>query len=136
MANIIHVLIVYHDRSNQNVELPPPPGFSSTGSALVHADASREADPNLRIKRCWDLALGPFKQVIYCSSSLTLVSTGPNEPVHYVHVWELHLHLPHYDGRHDDVQVYLQNYFYKLIYSISVQTSQNLVLCEASFQGV
>jgi len=29
----------------------------------VHADASREADPNLRIKRCWDLALGPFKQV-------------------------------------------------------------------------
>ena len=51
-------------RSSQNVELPPPPGFSSTGSALVHADASREADPNLRIKRCWDLALGPFKQVL------------------------------------------------------------------------
>jgi len=45
--------------------------------------------------------------------------TGPNEPVHYVHVWELHLHLPHHDGRHDDVQ-----------------TSQDLVLCEASFQGV
>ena len=45
------------------MELPPPPGYSSTGSALVHADASREADPNLRIKRCWDLALGPFKQV-------------------------------------------------------------------------
>jgi len=54
----------FSSRSNQNVELPPPPGFSSTGSALVHADASREADPNLRIKRCWDLALGPFKQVI------------------------------------------------------------------------
>ena len=107
------ILILY--RSNQNVELPPPPGFSSTGSALVHADASREADPNLRIKRCWDLALGPFKQVIYCSSSLTLVSTGPNEPVHYVHVWELHLNLPHHDGRHDDVQVNLQNYFFKLI---------------------
>jgi len=53
----------FSSRSNQNVELPPPPGFSSTGSALVHADASREADPNLRIKRCWDLALGPFKQV-------------------------------------------------------------------------
>jgi len=39
-----------------------PPGYN-TSTALVHADAAREADPNLRIKRCWDLALGPFKQV-------------------------------------------------------------------------
>ena len=36
----------------------------------MHADASREADPNLRIKRCWDLALGPFKQVIWCLKNL------------------------------------------------------------------
>jgi len=50
-------------RSGQAQELPSPPGYSVAGSALVHADASREADPNLRIKRCWDLALGPFKQV-------------------------------------------------------------------------
>ena len=26
-------------------------------------EISREADPNLKIKRSWDLALGPFKQV-------------------------------------------------------------------------
>ena len=71
-----------------------------------------------------------------CPSSFTLISTGPNEPVHYVHVWELHLHLPHHDGRHDDVQVNLQNYPSNLIYYTSLQTSQDLVLCEASFQGV
>ena len=95
------------DRSSQNVELPPPPGFSSTGSALVHADASREADPNLRIKRCWDLALGPFKQVRRHleSFSSSCVFSGSNEPVHHVHVWQFHLHLPHHDGCHDDVQV-------------------------------
>jgi len=49
-------------RNSSSAELPSPPGYSTT-QALVHADASREADPNLRIKRCWDLALGPFKQV-------------------------------------------------------------------------
>ena len=88
------------------MELPPPPGYSSTGSALVHADASREADPNLRIKRCWDLALGPFKQVRNDFPSRYInVSPGSHEFVHHVHVWKLHLHLSHHDGRHDDVQV-------------------------------
>lgn len=47
----------------QGGELPSPPGFSNASNAVVHADGAREADPNLRIKRCWDLALGPFKQV-------------------------------------------------------------------------
>ena len=53
----------FSSRSGQSAELPSPPGFSAGGAALVHAEGSREADPNLKIKRSWDLALGPFKQV-------------------------------------------------------------------------
>ena len=30
---------------------------------MSHSEISREADPNLKIKRSWDVALGPFKQV-------------------------------------------------------------------------
>jgi len=43
-------------------ELPSPPGYSVT-AASVHERDSRAVDPNLRIKRSWDVALGPFKQV-------------------------------------------------------------------------
>merc|ERR1711915_884085 len=53
----------FSSKSTQSLELPSPPGFSSSGAALVHAEGSREADPNVKIKRSWDLALGPFKQV-------------------------------------------------------------------------
>ena len=35
---------------------------SGQGS-ISGTEISREADPNLKIKRSWDLALGPFKQV-------------------------------------------------------------------------
>ena len=36
---------------------------SGQGS-LSHSEiSSQSADPNLKIKRSWDLALGPFKQV-------------------------------------------------------------------------
>ena len=52
----------FSSKSSQTIDLPPPPGFSS-GAALVHAESTREADPNLKIKKSWDLALGPFKQV-------------------------------------------------------------------------
>ena len=53
----------FSSKSGQSAELPSPPGYSAGGNALVHAEGSREADPNLKIKRSWDLALGPFKQV-------------------------------------------------------------------------
>ncbi len=39
-----------------------PPGFSSSLPAL-HAEAARNADPTLKDKRAWDLALGPLKQI-------------------------------------------------------------------------
>lgn len=52
----------FNARAHSSLELPAPPGYSTT-AALVHANEARDADPNLKIKRCWDLALGPFKQV-------------------------------------------------------------------------
>ena len=44
-------------------DLPSPPGYT-TASASLQAAAGGEVDPSLRIKRSWDVALGPFKQVI------------------------------------------------------------------------
>jgi len=43
-------------------DLPAPPGYLSSANAL-HAEAIRPADPGLRAKRSWDMALGPIKQV-------------------------------------------------------------------------
>jgi len=49
-------------RSPGGSDLPSPPGYS-LGATSVHHEAARETDPNLRIKRSWDVALGPLKQV-------------------------------------------------------------------------
>jgi hypothetical protein len=43
-------------------ELPSPPGYTP-GQTSVHHESNRETDPNLKIKRSWDVALGPLKQV-------------------------------------------------------------------------
>ena len=43
-------------------ELSSPVGYSMS-VANLHAEANRSTDPSLRIKRSWDLALGPIKQV-------------------------------------------------------------------------
>jgi len=53
----------FTSRAAHSPELVSPPGYSSSASNVTREDISREADPNLRIKRSWDLALGPFKQV-------------------------------------------------------------------------
>ena len=45
------------------VELVSPPGYTAGQGSMGHSEISREADPNLKIKRSWDVALGPFKQV-------------------------------------------------------------------------
>ena len=77
----------FSSRSGHGVDLVSPPGYTA-GEQLVwrvlkyfwsrfeiffipnsgqgnmsHSEISREADPNLKIKRSWDVALGPFKQV-------------------------------------------------------------------------
>lgn len=46
----------------KQLELPSPPGYSSS-LGQVHAEASRETDANLIVKKSWDIALAPLKQV-------------------------------------------------------------------------
>ncbi|KAG8233410.1 hypothetical protein J437_LFUL013404 [Ladona fulva] len=50
-------------KQDRNSDLASPPGYNpSVGQ--VHTETSRESDPNhLIIKKSWDLALGPLKQV-------------------------------------------------------------------------
>ena len=50
-------------KSGRNAtDLPNPPGYSTSVNAL-HGEAARQADPSLRLKRSWEIALGPIKQV-------------------------------------------------------------------------
>jgi len=49
-------------KSSGGADLPSPPGYIP-GASSSHHDSARETDPNLRIKRSWDVALGPLKQV-------------------------------------------------------------------------
>ncbi|MCL4127989.1 UNVERIFIED_CONTAM: hypothetical protein GTU68_013236 [Idotea baltica] len=50
-------------RGERGIEaLPVPPGYVNSVT-LVHADATRQADPSLVMKRAWDLALSPLKSV-------------------------------------------------------------------------
>lgn len=49
-------------KSGRAHELSSPAGYSTSLPAL-HAEAQRAADPALRAKRSWDMALGPIKQV-------------------------------------------------------------------------
>ncbi|XP_011494960.1 PREDICTED: ER membrane protein complex subunit 4 [Ceratosolen solmsi marchali] len=54
----------YKNKQERSIELASPPGYTH-GVALVHStDHSRESHSNhLIIKKSWDLALGPLKQV-------------------------------------------------------------------------
>ncbi|CAG4944350.1 unnamed protein product [Colias eurytheme] len=48
---------------SQTTELPFPPGYSQSTSAN-YAESSKDSDSNLLlIKKLWDVALGPLKQV-------------------------------------------------------------------------
>ena len=47
---------------SEKQELPAPPGYSSS-LGQVHAEGSRETDANLIVKKSWDIALAPLKQV-------------------------------------------------------------------------
>ncbi|KAK7073280.1 ER membrane protein complex subunit 4 [Halocaridina rubra] len=48
------------ERGTEN--LPSPPGYMSSINQ-VHAEANRQGDPNLVIKKAWDTAIGPLKAV-------------------------------------------------------------------------
>uniref|UniRef100_T1J4X3 ER membrane protein complex subunit 4 n=1 Tax=Strigamia maritima TaxID=126957 RepID=T1J4X3_STRMM len=49
-------------KSEKTSDLPSPPGFhSSQGQTQV--ESAKETDPHLIVKKSWDIALGPLKQV-------------------------------------------------------------------------
>ncbi|EFN84454.1 Transmembrane protein 85 [Harpegnathos saltator] len=51
-------------KQDKSVEIPSPPGYTPTGSLFHNVEYMRESDSNhLIIKKSWDLALGPLKQV-------------------------------------------------------------------------
>jgi len=45
-----------------NSELPSPPGYTAAID-LGTTDTGREADPSLVVKKSWDIALGPLRQI-------------------------------------------------------------------------
>ncbi|KAL6261007.1 ER membrane protein complex subunit 4 [Pogonomyrmex barbatus] len=51
-------------KQDKSVEIPSPPGYTPTGALFHNVEYMRESDSNhLIIKKSWDLALGPLKQV-------------------------------------------------------------------------
>lgn len=68
--------------------MPSPPGYNPT--ALVN-QTEVVRDQRLVIKKSWDLALGPLKQVsgvLFSARSAVTLETLPdtNESIHNVHV--------------------------------------------------
>jgi len=58
------ICIFCRTKQDKNVEIPSPPGYTPTGSLFHNVEYMRESDSNhLIIKKSWDLALGPLKQV-------------------------------------------------------------------------
>lgn len=55
----------YRAKADRGPEIPSPPGYNPS-AGQNYTETSKESDPNhLIIKKSWDLALGPMKQVIY-----------------------------------------------------------------------
>jgi len=50
-------------RDSRSSDLASPPGYIPSTGGQLHAEASRETDPNLIVKKSWDIALGPLKQI-------------------------------------------------------------------------
>lgn len=56
---------LFRSKSDRNVDLPSPPGYNP-GIGGNQIDHARETDSmHLIVKKSWDLALGPLKQVRY-----------------------------------------------------------------------
>ncbi|XP_014283855.1 ER membrane protein complex subunit 4 [Halyomorpha halys] len=51
------------NKTDRNSEVASPPGYNPS-LVQIHTETNKESDPNhLIIKKSWDLALGPLKQV-------------------------------------------------------------------------
>lgn len=67
-VSILHILtftngnILCVRNKGERGEISNPPGFSSN-LGYIHSDASREVDNNLIVKKSWDIALAPLKQI-------------------------------------------------------------------------
>jgi len=48
---------------SHNSDLPSPPGYNIMAASEQEREATEGGDPSLRMKRSWDVAVGPFKQV-------------------------------------------------------------------------
>lgn len=55
-------MIIYFRNRAITTELPSPPGYSQSNNAS-YTETSKDTDPLLLIKKLWDVALGPLKQV-------------------------------------------------------------------------
>lgn len=59
-----YTLISYKTR-NKTTDIPIPPGYNPS-IGHNHVEVAQDTDQNhLILKKSWDLALGPIKQVIY-----------------------------------------------------------------------
>lgn len=61
-TNIISLNYSKSRRTDRVTELASPPGYSSS-LGQGHSEASRETEANLIVKKSWDVALAPWKQV-------------------------------------------------------------------------
>lgn len=108
-------------RNRNTNDLPSPPGFNpSVGQS--HMEVAMDTDQNhLILKKSWDIALGPIKQVNTMASRAIhailvepqsiqnthikrcccALPIGTDELINYVHVWQLDFHIPDNDGGHD-----------------------------------
>jgi hypothetical protein len=59
----INVFFRWVLRQRTGGEVYNPPGFAATNITHHHVEVSRDVDPALIVKRSWDFALGPAKQV-------------------------------------------------------------------------
>lgn len=62
LLHIFHLLWMF-GRNRVAPELPAPPGYLPSVASAA-AEATRESDSSLLIKRSWDVALQPLKQVV------------------------------------------------------------------------
>lgn len=67
LINIFHQsLKLFRNKTERNSEIASPPGYNPS-LVQIHTETNKESDPNhLIIKKSWDLALGPLKQVCNC----------------------------------------------------------------------
>lgn len=87
-----------------------PPGYSQLAGQNGTELTKDSESSRLIIKKSWDLALGPLKQVLKlinykCYIQLLIfLLLGTNELVHYVYGWKFDFYISNYDGWYVDCE--------------------------------